>query len=145
MSAVRKVEAFALLPYQHRPAIYVKYLSGNKASMISAEKQNARRNLLGLGRPAERDDRKDGPTSFCVVQRSRRHVGIYPPRRPRVYIYGMASYLRRTALDHPDTRTVLFPQFFDQPFRLRLGFFVIEHDASPSRHEHPDRRRANAA
>src|SRR5437667_118925 len=44
-----------------------------------------------------------------------------------------------------DGRTVLFPQFFDQPFRLRLGFFVIEHDASPSRHEHPDRRRANAA
>src|SRR5439155_380436 len=40
-----------------------------------------------------------------------------------------------------DGRTVLFPQFFDQPFRLRLGFFVIEHDASPSRHEHPDRRR----
>src|SRR6184192_3835432 len=90
MSAVRKVEAFALLPYQHRPAIYVKYLSGNKAGMISAEKQNGRRNLLGLGRPAERDDRKDGLTSFWVVQRGRRHVGIYPPRRHRVYIYGMA-------------------------------------------------------
>src|SRR5207249_12281462 len=44
-----------------------------------------------------------------------------------------------------DGRTVLFPQFFDQPFRLRLGFSVIEHAASPSRHEHPDRRRANAA
>src|SRR5207244_12873623 len=97
MSAVRKVEAFALLPYQHRPAIYVKYLSGNKASMISAEKQNGRRNLLGLGRPAERDDRKGGLTSFWVVRRGSRHVGIYPTRRHRVYIYGMSTSLRRQA------------------------------------------------
>src|SRR2546427_11004627 len=100
MSAVRKVEAFALLPYQHRPAIYVKYLSGNKASMISAEKQNGRRNLLGLGRPAERDDRKDGLTSFWVVQRGRRNVGIYTPPRQRVYINGMLRKLRRHALEH---------------------------------------------
>src|SRR2546426_3267025 len=104
MSAVRKVEAFALLPYQHRPAIYVKYLSGNKASMISAEKQNGRRNLLGLGRAAERDDRKDRLTSFWIVQRGRRHVGIHPPRRHGVYVYGMARQLRRQALDHADKR-----------------------------------------
>src|SRR5205809_7208734 len=36
-----------------------------------------------------------------------------------------------------DGRTVLFAQFFDQPFRLRLGFSVIEPASSPRCHERP--------
>ena len=69
---------------------------------------------------------------------------IEPPKTVNGSLHQFLSR-SRTGEVAMDGCTALIPQFFCQPFRLRLRFFVIEHDASSSRHEHLDCRRANAA